>query len=82
MGIHRYDRGTCFRMKRAHLVRRENGDIYASYIPKKEVDFEYCFIGSDINQLTLNDKIIDKHPKFKHINHFEEWCMKYCAEHF
>lgn len=81
MGIHRYERGTTFRMKRAHLERKENGDIIAEYTPDKHKRFEYIFIGESKDTLTLNGQIINKHPKFKHIFAFEGWCMRYSAEH-
>ena len=31
--------------------------------------------------LTFDERVIDKHPKFKNILQFENWCMRYTAEH-
>lgn len=83
MGIHLYGRGTVQRQTRAHLERKENGDIYGVYklsFKKDARRFEYCFIGESIGTLNFEGKVIEKHPKFKNISQFENWCMKYTAE--
>ena len=72
------------RQTHAHLDRKENGDIYATFkldFTKNASRFEYCFIGASVGILTYDSKEIAKHPKFKGIDAFEAWCRKYCAEH-
>lgn len=84
MGFHKNKRGTVQRQTRAHLDRKENGDIYGVYklgFRKDDKRFEYCFIGGDVNILTFDGVIIEKHPRFKNIDHFENWCRRYTAEH-
>ena len=84
MGIHLYERGTTWRQPRAHLERKENGDIYGVLklgFQKDARRYEYCFLGENANTLTFDGEVIDKHPKFKNISQFEGWCWKYTAEH-
>lgn len=81
MGIHSGGRGTVHRISHAHLDRKENGDVYAVFKVEKDKSFEYCFIGNEVGKLTLAGVVIDKHPKFKNIEKFENWCRVYTAEH-
>ena len=81
MGIHKYGRGTVQRMSHAHLERKENGDIYGVFKVEKDKVFEYCFIGDEVGKLTLAGEVIGRHPKFKNIVKFEDWCRVYTAEH-
>lgn len=84
MGFHRVSATRNMRTPHAHLDRRENGDIYAVYklgFKKDSPRFEYCFIGEKFNVLTYNDEVIERHPKFKEIGSFEDWCRGYAAEH-
>lgn len=84
MGKHLYGRGTVQRHTRAHLERKENGDICGVYklsFKKDAQRYEYCFIGENAGILTFDEKVIEKHPKFKNISQFEDWCMRYHAEH-
>lgn len=84
MGIHLYERGTVQRQTVAHLNRKENGDIYGVYklsFKKDAKRYEYCFIGSNAGLLTFDGTVIPKHPKFKNIVQFENWCRRYSAEH-
>lgn len=84
MGFHRVSATRNMRTTHAHLDRRENGDIYAVYklgFKKDSPCFEYCFIGEKFNVLTYKGDLIEKHPKFKGIDSFENWCRKYTAEH-
>lgn len=84
MGFHKNKRGTTYRQTRAHLERKENGDIYATYklsFKKDAQRYEYCFIGEKAGILTFDGRVLEKHPAFKNISHFENWCMKYTAEH-
>lgn len=72
------------RTTHAHLERKENGDIYGVLklgFRKDAQSYEYCFLGEDANTLTFDGKVIEKHPKFKNISHFEGWCLRYTAEH-
>ena len=73
------------RVPRAHLDRKENGDVYAVYktsFTKDAPRFEYCFIGEEAGVLTYGGGVIDKHPRFNNIGSFEAWCMRYSAEHY
>ena len=84
MGIHKISPTRNARTPRAHLGRKDNGDIYSVYklgFTKDASRFEYCFIGADMGRLTFDGIEIPKHPKFKNINDFEAWCSRYCAEH-
>ena len=84
MGLHKTSATRNMRTPRAHLDRKENGDIYAVYklgFSKEAKRFEYCFIGEHEGVLTYEGKVIDKHPKFKSVDAFQGWCGKYCAEH-
>lgn len=83
MGFHKTSATRNMRTPRAHLDRKENGDVYAVYklnFSKNAPRFEYCFIGEQAGVLTYEGKEIEKHPKFKGIDAFEGWCMKYVAE--
>ena len=84
MGFHRTSATRNMRTTRAHLDRKENGDVYAVYklgFTKDSSRFEYCFIGANVGVLAYDGKVINKHPKFKGIDAFEGWCRMYCAEH-
>ena len=84
MGLHGTSATRNIHTPRAHLDRKENGDIYAVYklgFTKDVPRFEYCFIGGQAGVLTYEGKVIERHPKFKGIDAFEGWCMKYVAEH-
>ena len=82
MGIHTCGRGTVQRQIRAHLDRRDNGDVYAVLkVRGTDKKYEYCFLGKDAGTLMLACEEIKKHPKFKNISHFEDWCNRYTAEH-
>ena len=84
MGIHLYGRGTVQRHPRAHLERKDNGDIYGvlKLSFKKDAErCEYCFIGEHVGMLTIKGNTIENHPKFKNIDQFESWCLRYIAEH-
>lgn len=84
MGVHLCEGSRDMRQTRAHLERHENGDIYASWklsFKKDAPRFEYCFIGKDVDVLTYEGEVIEQHPKFKNIDHFEGWCRKYIVEH-
>lgn len=84
MGFHKVSPTRNMRTPRAHLERKENGDVYAVLklgFKKDSPKFQYCFIGANVGTLTFKENIIIKHPKFKGIDAFEGWCMKYCAEH-
>lgn len=72
------------RTPHAHLERKENGDVYGVYklgFSNNAPRFEYCFIGKQEGALTYNGNAIDRHPKFKNIVVFENWCSRYVAEH-
>lgn len=84
MGIHTVSPTRNMRTTRAHLERKENGDVYAVYkldFTKNSSRFEYCFIGAAAGQLTYDGNEIKKHPKFKNVDSFEGWCRRYYAEH-
>jgi hypothetical protein len=72
------------RQTRAHLERKENGDIYAVFklgFTKDASRFEYCFIGACAGLMTYDGKEIAMRHKFRNVDAFEGWCRKYCAEH-
>ena len=83
MGFHTISASRNMRTPRAHLDRKENGDIYGVWklgFKKDASRFEYCFIGEQVGVLTYDGKVIQKHPKFKNIEAFEGWCRSYYAE--
>ena len=84
MGVHLCEGSRDLRQTRAHLDRKENGDIYAVLklsFKKDAKKFEYCFIGSEVGRLTFEGEDINRHPKFKNIGQFEDWCNRYTATH-
>lgn len=84
MGIHTTSATRNKRQTHAHLERKENGEIFAVLkmnFAKDAPRFEYCFIGGNEGELTFNGVVIDKHPKFKGVEAFEGWCLRYYAEH-
>lgn len=84
MGIHLKAGSRDMRQTRAHLDRKENGDIYGVYklsFKKDAQRYEYCFMGSKEGTLTFDGEVIEKHPKFKNVVQFENWCNVYTAEH-
>ncbi len=65
MGFHKTSATRNMRTPRAHLDRKENGDVYAVYklgFSKDAPRFEYCFIGEQAGVLTYEGKVIEKHP--------------------
>lgn len=59
------------RQTRAHLERKENGDIYAVFklgFTLGSSRFEYCFIGACVGLLTYDGKEIAMHPKFRNVD--------------
>ncbi len=84
MGFHKISATRNMRVTRAHLDRKENGDIYAVWktdFSKDAPRFEFCFIGEQAGVLTYEGNVIERHPKFRGIDAFEGWCRKYSAEH-
>lgn len=84
MGIHTTSATRNKRQTHAHLERKENGEIFAVLkmnFAKDAPRFEYCFIGGNEGELTFNGMVINKHPKFKSVEAFEGWCLRYYAEH-
>ncbi len=84
MGIHTTSPTRNKRQTHAHLDRRVNGEIYGVLkmgFTKDAPRFEYCFMGTQEGVLTFNGIVIDARPKFKGIEVFEGWCLRYCAEY-
>ena len=68
------------RLKHAQLVKDENGKICAdmkSQNKQRDTSARYCF---EDNILVIAGKLIEKHPKFKNIDKFEDWVNRYIAE--
>ena len=83
MGFHKTSATRNMRTPKAHLDRKDNGDVYGVFklgFTKDASRFEYCFIGKNSGALTFDGAEIAKHPHFKNIDAFEGWCRKYCAE--
>ena len=84
MGFHKYSATRDLRQPHAHLDKKENGDIVGVLkmsFKKDAPKFEYCFMGENLNTLTYEACVIERHPKFKNIEQFENWCLRYKAEH-
>lgn len=68
------------RMKHPQLIKDEEGCICADLASYKnnqrDTSARYNF---DKNILIVGGKTIEKHPKFKDINKFEEWVNRYFA---
>ena len=83
MGFHKTSATRNMRTPKAHLDRKDNGDVYGVFklgFTKDASLFEYCFIGENSGVLTFDGTEIAEHPNFKNIDAFEGWCRKYCAE--
>ena len=69
------------RLKRPHLIKDEEGCICADLASYKNAERDtsarYNF---DKNILVIADKVIEKHPKFKNIDKFEEWVVRFFAD--
>lgn len=71
---------TNIRLKHAQLIKDDQGRICAdmkSQNKSRDTSARYCF---EDNTLVIAGKLIEKHPKFKNIEKFEEWVSKYLAE--
>ena len=68
------------RMKHPKLIKDEEGCIcadLASYKGNRDTSARYNF---DKNILVIAGKHIEKHPKFKNIDKFEDWVNSYFAK--
>ncbi len=84
MGFHKVSATRNMRITHAHLDRKDNGEIYGVFslgFKKDASKYEYCFIGQRQNVLTFDGGVISKHPLFKNISQFENWCRRYTVEH-
>ena len=71
---------TDVRIKHAQLIKDDQGRICAdmkSQNKSRDTSARYCF---EDNTLVIAGKLIKKHPKFKNIEKFEGWVMKYFVE--
>ena len=63
MGFHKISATRNMRVTRAHLDRKENGDIYAVWktdFSKDAPRFEFCFIGEQAGVLTYEGNVIER----------------------
>lgn len=69
------------RLKRPHLIKNEEGCICADLASYKNAERDtsarYNF---DKNILVIAGKVIEKHPKFKNIDKFEDWVARFFAD--
>ena len=71
---------TAHRVKHAHLIKDEQGRICGdmkSQNKQRDTSARYCF---EDNTLVIAGKTIEKHPKFKNIEKFEDWVNCYFAD--
>lgn len=71
---------TDVRIKHAHLIKDEQGRICGglkSQNKSRDTSAKYCF---EDNSLVIAGKTVEKHPKFKNLEQFENWVHCYFAK--
>lgn len=71
---------TDVRIKHAHLIKDEQNRICGdlkSQNKSRDTSARYCF---EDNSLVIAGKAVEKHPKFKNLEQFENWVFSYFAK--
>ena len=67
------------RIKHPRLEKNEQGHIVFHTPSQNKARNTDCLYDTETNELWMADKKVEKHPKFKDIVQFENWCNKYYA---
>lgn len=68
------------RVVHPRLDKNELGQLIFNFPTQEKSRDTSCIYVIETNILTIAGKVIDKHPKFRNIVQFEDWCNRYFGQ--